>query len=52
MYNKGRGKMWQQSGREDALRRSAAGRNTVSRVCVGVLRAGVPLGDMTFRAAL
>jgi hypothetical protein len=44
--------MRQQSGREDALRRSVAGRNTVGRVCVAVPRAGVPLGDMTSRAAL
>jgi hypothetical protein len=42
--------MWQQSGREGALRRSAAGRNTVGRVCVCVLTAGVPLGDTTSRA--
>jgi hypothetical protein len=44
--------MWQKSWREDALRRSAAGKDTVGRVCVGALEAACSQVDTTSLAAL
>jgi hypothetical protein len=44
--------MWQKSWREDALPRSAAGKNMAVRIRVGVLRATWSLVDTTSAAAL